>query len=137
MKNIIKLFLVSVLSILLFTGCGCQKEKTEPELKEEIKENTNENIIKDQELEVFKFTNTSLIYKDGNSILETIVTNTSSEPQYLAEFKINVRDINGNIIVTMTGFIGDSIEANSSKIITSVYGDDLTNATSIDYEIVK
>ena len=48
-----------------------------------------------------------------------------------------VIDENGNEIVTMTVFVGDSIDANASKIIDSTYGDDLTKAASIEYEVVK
>ena len=88
-------------------------------------------------MDVFKFEKTSLIYENGNSKLQTTVTNTSSEKQYLAEFLIHVKDEQGNEIVTMTGFVGDSIDANASKIIDSTYGDDLTKATSIEYEVVK
>lgn len=136
MNRILKFIMVITLTTILATGCGCQKTKDE-KTKEETKVNTNENVTKDQEVEVFKFTNTSLIYEDGNSKLQTTVTNTSNETAYLAEFLIHVKDENGNEIVTMTGFVGDSIEANSSKVIDSVYGDDLTNASSIEYEIVK
>ena len=130
--KIIKLTLLIILSIGLLTGCG-KKEDSKKD-KEEIKSNINENVIKDQTLDVFTFKNTSLIYKDGYSILETLVTNTSNEKQYLEEFKIHIKDEKGNVIVTLTGFIGDSIEANSSKRIVSTYGEDLTNATSIEYE---
>ena len=37
----------------------------------------------------------------------------------------------------MTGFVGDSIAAKTSKVIDSTYGEDLTNAASIEYEVVK
>lgn len=137
MNKVVKISLVALLSLSLLTGCGCNKKDKKAD-KEEIKTNTNQEVIKDQELESFKFTNTSLVYQDGNSVLETLVTNTSDEKQYLEEFKIIVKDANGNEIVTMTGFIGDSIDAKASKVITSTYGDDLsTKAASISYEIVK
>ena len=138
MNKGLKLGILALLSLSLLTGCGDKKEPTDKVNEEEqIKTNTNENVIKDQELEVFKFTNTSLVYENGNSVLEIAVTNTSAETQYLEEFKIHVRDKDGNEIVTMTGFIGDQIGAGETKIITSTYGEDLTTAASIDYEIVR
>lgn len=133
MKKEFILILTLVLSLGLITGCGCNKK----EEKKEVKMNTNQDVIKDQELEVFTFTNTSLVYEDETSILITKVTNTSNETQYLKEFKIHVKDIAGNEIVELTGFVGDNIEANSSTTISSSYSEDLTKAAKIEYEIIR
>lgn len=140
MKNkFIKLFTM-LLILGLVTGCGCSNKESKEKnnnLVEDIKANTNENVIKDQVLDVFTFTNISLIYENGTSTLETLVTNTSSEPQYLTEFKVHVKNELGEEIVTLTGFVGASIEANGTETIISSYGDDLSNAYSIEYEIVR
>lgn len=139
MKNNLRKLFTMLLVVGLVTGCGCSKEeKTEEKTVEEnIKVNLNENVIKDQQLEVFTFTNTSLIYENGTSTLETLVTNTSDQEQYLTEFKIIVKNEAGEEIVTMTGFVGASIEAHGTETIISSYGDDLSNAASIEYSIVK
>ena len=86
MKKIINMGLVLLIGIILLTGCG--KDKPKEENNNGPKVNTNQDVIKDQTLENFKFENTSLVYENGNSVLETIVTNTSSETTYLKEFKI-------------------------------------------------
>ncbi len=134
MKKIIKLLLVT--SLLLSFQVGCSNKKTNKK-EEKVKVNTNEKVTKDQEVEVFKFTNTSLVYEDNTSLLTTVVTNTSDEKQYLEQFKIHVKDSEGNDIVTLPGFIGDNIDAKESKTITTSYGQDLTGASSIEYEIIK
>ena len=136
MKKIGILF-VSFLIVLSLTGCGCSKKEEKEKEKEEIKVNTNENVIKDQTLEVFEFKNTSLVYENNNSKLETTVTNTGSETEYLKEFKIHVKDKDGNEIIELTGFIGDNIGAGESRVINSYYSQDLTNAESIEYEIIR
>lgn len=136
MKKILNLMVIFVFTITVATGCGCENKDKE-EKKEETKVNTNEEVIKDQTVDVLTFTNTSLVYEDNNSKLQTTVTNTSDEDVYLAEFLIHVKDENGAEIVTMRGFVGGVVEAKSSKVINSVYGDDLTTAASIEYEIVK
>lgn len=129
---------VSFLLVLSLTGCGCsKKEEKTTEKKEEVKANTNENVIKDQTLEVFEFKNTSLVYENNNSKLETTVTNTGSQTEYLKEFKIHVKDKDGNEIIELTGFVGDNIEAGQSRVINSYYSQDLTNAESIEYEIIR
>lgn len=140
MNKMFKVFAICAISFLVVTGCSCQKKTdkdNDNKTNEDIKANTNDEVIKDQEIDVFSFTKTSLIYENGTSTLETTVTNNSDETQYLKEFKIIVKDSEGNEIVTMTGFIGDSIEAKASRVIDSTYGEDLTNAASIEYEVVK
>lgn len=136
MKKVLLLTLISIISITLVTGCTLGKKPTE-EPKTVVKANTKENIIKDQTLGVFKFTRTSLLYKDGTSYLETSVTNTSDSAQTLQEFKIHVKDSKDNEIVTLTGFVGDKIDAGDTKVITSSYGADLSKAESIEYELIK
>lgn len=133
MKKELILFCVLVLSLGLITGCGCNKK----EEKKEVKMNTNEGVVRDQELEVFTFTNTSLVYEDGTSTLITKVTNTSNQTEYLKEFKIHVKDTSGNEIVELTGFVGDNIAGNSSTTISSSYSEDLTKAAKIEYEIIR
>jgi len=137
MKNNLKKLFTMLLVIGLVTGCGCNKKEDTNKTKDDVKVNTNEEVIKDQELEVFTFTNTSLVYENGTSTLETVVTNTSDQEQYLTEFKIIVKNDAGEEIVTMTGFVGSSIEAHGTETIISSYGDDLSKAASIEYTIVR
>ena len=126
--------IMGVFTIGLITGCGCSK-KEEPQ--EDIKINNNEGVIKDQTVEVFELKNTSLIYENGNTILETVVTNTSSKDEYLAEFKIKVTDASGNEMITLTGFVGEVIKAGESKVINSYCGEDLSTATNITYTVIR
>lgn len=130
-----KKIIIMLIGFILVTGCGCDKDKKKEE--EVIKENLQQEVIKDQTLEVFTFTNTSLTYQKNTSVLVTQVTNTSSEPQYLKEFKIHVWAKDGKKIVTLTGFIGSNVGPGESRMISSSYGSDLTNAASITYEIVR
>ena len=125
---------MGVFTIGLITGCGCSK-KGEPQ--EDIKINNNEGVIKDQTVEVFELKNTSLIYENGNTILETVVTNTSSKDEYLEEFKIKVTDASGNEMITLTGFVGEVIKAGESKVINSYCGEDLSTATNITYTVIR
>ena len=132
---------ISIIMLLVVTvGCNDKKQEVKKEKKKvenKIKVDTNKDVIKNQNLEVFTFTNTSLVYENSTSVLATIVTNTSSETQYLKEFKIHVKDENGSEIVELTGFVGDNIKGNDSKQIVSSYGEDITHAASIEYEIIR
>ena len=134
MKKVTIGIIMGVFTIGLITGCGCSK-KEEPQ--EDIKINNNEGVIKDQTVEVFELKNTSLIYENGNTILETVVTNTSSKDEYLEEFKIKVTDASGNEMITLTGFVGEVIKAGESKVINSYCGEDLSTATNITYTVIR
>lgn len=132
-----KKIIISILILGLLTGCGCSKQETTTNPQEEIKSNTNEGIIKDQQVEVFEFKNTSLVREENNTVLETTVTNTSSTDQYLEEFKIEIKDKDGNIMETLIGFVGDKLKTGESKVINSYCGTDLTTATDIVYTVIK
>ena len=137
MKKIIMLGMVLMTSLVVLTGCDGKDKDNKDKTADETKVNTSQDVIKDQSVDVFKFENTSLIYANNTSTLETKVTNTSSETQYLSEFKIHVKDAQGNDIIVLTGYIGSSIGPNESRVISSNYGSDLTKAASITYELIK
>lgn len=133
MKKLGKILLVFALALVVTTGCGKKELK---DIKK-LKTNTKENVVKEQSKEDFTFTDTSLVYEDNTSIFKTKVTNTSGNKQDVKEFKIHVKDKDGNDIVVLTGFIGTSLEANGSTIMTATYGADITNCESIEYEVVR
>ena len=139
MNTLTKILLVMLVATMITTtGCGKKENKEDKKgTEEETKVNTNTDVIKDQTIDVFKFENTSLVYTEGTTTLETIVTNTSSEDKMLQEFKILVKDSNGNEMITLTGFIGDTLKAGESRVINSFCGEDLTQATSIEYTVVE
>ena len=136
MKKIIVIGTLLIISASLITGCGCKKKE---EKKEDnvVKSNTNEEVIKDQKIETFEFTNTSLVYINGTSSLETKVKNNSDKEAYLKEFKIHIKGKDGKEIIELTGFVGSKLKAGEERILTSNCGMDITNAASIEYEIVK
>ena len=134
MKRVLMTMLLGLATVSLVTGCG-EKEKEKP--KDDIKVNTNEEVIKDQTLGVYEFKNTSLIYENGTSLLETTVTNNSATVVNPVEFKILVKDAEGNLMTTLTGFVGSAMQPNESRLISSYSGDDLSKAASIEYQIVQ
>lgn len=134
MKKIILITLSTLMLLAFATGCGCSNKNDK---QDKIKSNTNEDVVKDQTLDVFSFTNTSLVYEKNTSVLTTVVTNNSNEKQMLKKFNIIVKDAEGNVIVTLPGYVGSYIDAKASTVITSSYAQDLTRAAKIEYEIVK
>lgn len=138
MKQIKKLSLLMLVVIFLITATGCgKKTNNEPNKETPTKVNTNKDVIKDQEVESFKLTNTSLVYQNGTSTLVTTVKNTSKQTQYIKSFNIIVKDKSGAVMVTMLGYIGDQIPAGEVRDITSNVDLDLSSASSVQYTINK
>ena len=140
MKKIINITLMLLVCITLVTGCGKDKSKNEDKKddnKTTVEVNNNEEVTKDQNIEGITITNTSLVYEDGISYLKATVTNNTGSDYELNEYKINVKDSDGNIIVTMPGYVGSVLKNGESKTINTTIGEDLSKAYSIEYEVVK
>ena len=131
-----KILLVSLIGCLLLVtaGCGCSKKE---EQKKDTKINTSKKVIKDQKVEVFKMTNTTLVYENKMSTLTTEVTNTSKETTYIKSFNIVVKDKTGNEMITLLGYIGQEIPAGETRTITSSTDLDISKAGSIEYSVNK
>ena len=126
--------------LTLVTGCGKDKSKNEDKKddnKTTVEVNNNEEVTKAQNIEGITITNTSLVYEDGISYLKATVTNNTGSDYELNEYKINVKDSDGNIIVTMPGYIGSVLKNGESKTINTMISEDLSKAYSIEYEVVK
>ena len=90
---------------------------------------------KNQKIENFKMTNTSLKYDGGYSTLETDVKNISNETNYLKSFDIIVKDKSGKEMIKLVGYIGEEISAGETKKIISKTDMDLSKAGSVEYTI--
>ena len=137
MKKIVKLSLIMLAIFPLITGCGCSKKEDKKKEESTVKENTNKEVIKNQEVDGIKMTNTSLVTVDGISTLETTVTNDGDEDYMLVEYKIIIKGNDDKVMVEIPGFVGDTIKAGESRVITSSVDMDLSKAKSIEYEVVK
>ncbi|MDD3241952.1 MAG: hypothetical protein PHQ64_04210 [Bacilli bacterium] len=133
MKNKI---IVSIF-IILFVTTGCAKANKEEVIKNKLKYNTSENIIKEQQIGDIKISNISLTYKDNNSTFKSTITNITQEAIYLNEIHIIVKDKNNNEIVKLIGFIGKNLESNKKEVIVTSTSIDLSNANSVEYILIK
>lgn len=114
-----------------------KKEVKKEDPKTNIKVNTNEGVIRDQEIEGNIMRNTSLVVEDGITYLVVDVTNNTNQDYTLNEYMISVKDASGNVIVKIPGYIGEVIRIGDTKTIKSMVNMDLSEAASIEYEVVK
>ena len=138
MKRQIKSLLALLLVVTLVTGCGCtKKDNKKNNAKDDVKVNTEENVIKDQTFEGLTFTNTSLTTTNGVSTLITEVSNSTGEDYTLEEFTITIKNKAGEVITTIPGYVGDVIKNGETRTINSSIDIDLSNASSIEYSVKK
>ena len=132
MKKIVKIILIGIIGLNIITGCFKKEEK-----KEEVKVNTNENVVKDQEVEGLKMTNTSLVYENGTTVLVTEVINEKEEDITVKRIRIKVKDREGNTLTTLIGTIADTIKPGESRTIETETPLDLSKAESVEYSVEK
>lgn len=138
MKKQIKSLLALLLVATLVTGCGCtKKDNKKNNTKDDVKVNTEENVIKDQTFEGLTFTNTSLTTTNGVSTLITEVSNSTGEDYTLEEFTITIKNKAGEVITTIPGYVGDVIKNGETRTINSSIDIDLSSASSIEYSVKK
>ena len=136
MKNKKALFIFTLIAVIAVTGCG-KKGNNENNDGSTIEPNTNQGVVADKEVDVFTLKNTSLLWDGNQSELETTITNTSDEDAYIKGFNVHVYDSEGKEIATMYGYVGSKIKAHSSRVLSTGHYENLSNASRVEYEVVK
>ncbi len=83
----------------------------------------------------FEFILEDVKYENNSTEFKVKITNKSSEPKYLNEFLIRVKDSEGNQIASVYGIVEKEIEG--EERISCYYGGDISNFGSIEYEIER
>lgn len=127
-----KLIVLGILEIILLTGCSSKIED-----KVVNQKSIDNGINQEQVLDEFIFKENSITYEDGISTIRTLVTNNSDEDKYIELFKIILKDNTGKVVKETIGYIGDTINAKSSKVITTKINLDLSSISMIEYSYSK
>ena len=124
-----KVMILSLTTLFLLVGCGKKEEIKEPSKDIE----TNKTPISDKVLDDFSFTNTNVVVENNHSTLTTQVTNNSSEDKSIEQFKIIIKDKDGNVMKETIGYIGGVIKSKESKTIITGVNMSLTDTYDIEY----
>ena len=89
---------------------------------------TEKGVIKDEEFQGLKFTNATLINKDGIYTLSVDVKNTSKEASKVTSVNIPIKDKNGHEIITLLGYIGKVLKPGETTTIVASTSADLSKA---------
>lgn len=135
MKKVL-LTTLALVSLIMVSGCGKKENQPLPKFTEEvIKANTNEEVIKDQEVNGIKLSNISVVYEKNESILTISITNISSSviPVDSVVAKYTYEDGKTSQIDIL---VDTPLVTQQTVYATGTTTDDLTKAKKVEYEIV-
>ena len=97
---------------------------------------TDSSILRNQTVEGLSFENATLEYKDGVTTYTVDVYNENKEKVSLKNIEINFKQ-EDDTYITLTGYIGNSLDSDEGKKMQASVDLDLTNSTDIEFNIVK
>lgn len=124
-----KIMILSLSVLFLLVGCGKKEEFKEPNKDIE----TTENQISDKVLDVFSFENASIVKENGSSTITVQVTNNSDEDKNVEQFKIIIKNKDGEVVKQTIGYIGGVIKSKETKTIITSIVLDLSDVYDIEY----
>jgi len=96
----------------------------------------NSGYLRNQVVDGLSFENAEIVYEGGITTFTAEVYNENGVEYTLKNISINLTDGDGKI-VTLVGYIGETLEINEGKIITASIDDDLSDSTNLQYVINK
>ena len=126
-----KITIFVLISLLIFTGCGCRK-------KQDNNENNTPKVNKE-----LKIKNISMELTDNNTttVFTIELENTSEKDVYIKTFNIYFKDKEGKNILNDSEYIpteyDSSIKAGETQSLSLVINQNLENTYSVDYELIN
>ncbi len=125
---ILIIVLTLVIAAILCFIFSLDKKEKDTKTSEKITSNTNPEIIKEEQYKGLKFSNITLIITKNTSTLSMDVTNTENIENSISQVNIPLKDKNGNVIITLVGYIGDDLKPNETRTIKASTSANLTKA---------
>ena len=140
-----KIILLSFLSLILMTGCGCNKKEDNGNDENNIVENPNimqtPEMLENQVIQELEFKCTNLTYDGNITSLESQVTNTSDKTITLSIVIVTIKylsaESNRYSELEMEIDFGESIQPGETLSALNTVNANLGKALSIDYRIAK
>lgn len=96
----------------------------------------NTGYLRNQIVDGLSFENANLSYKNGITEFTADIYNETEDIYNLKTVSVDFKDKNNNII-TLVGYIGDTLSKNDGKYLKISTDQDLSNTISISYTINK
>ena len=134
MNKLVKLGLISLISLPLLTGCGCNKKEVTNNDNNDVEgTNPNQSVVEDQVFEGLEFVNVGA----SNGVVSTVVINNTGVTYEGSKFSMKIMDSTGNVIVELVDEVDVAMETGTTHRVETKTSADLSKAVSIEYSIVK
>lgn len=131
MKSLGKFLVVMLLVCPILVGCA--NEKKEDVKKEE--ENTSASAFKSVNKDNLIYRNSSFEVTETGTTIITEVENVGEESREITTVVLELKDKDGNIVDTLSSYVGKEIKPNDSEATIAKTDADLSNVTAIDYSV--
>lgn len=119
--------LIVIIIGLIFFGTMDRAEDNKSKKKtEETRAITAEGLIREDRFEGLVFNNVMLIKKGDMYTLTMDVRNETANEIDIPQVDVDMIDKNGNTLITLLGYIGEKMQPNETRTITSSTQVDLT-----------
>ena len=125
---LVVIIIVLIIAAIIFSGMNKTEKGANAGKTTAI---TTEGIVKDESYEGLSFKNFVLIKNGDMYTLTTDVTNSSDSEINTNQVNINIKNKDGNTIISLLGYIGDTpMAVNETRTITASTQVDLSKAYS-------
>ena len=142
-KSIDLKFIIAVIIIIILLGLiiwitfiKVNTSNNEPKKEEpKIKYNTNENVVKDKEINGILFTNIKCSFDGEYSIINYTIVNNTKETINLKEYEVIIKDKDGTILAIISPNLDEDIEPGKTRDTGNAINIDLTKAYSMELNL--
>lgn len=126
---------ITILMIIIASGCSCSKKEKEDEIKEEdvIVEVDDKTVTSDQIIDGIRFKNVSLIVKNGKTEFRVILENTVTTVKKIEHLQITFKDQNGNVVKTVNHYDFNNMKKGDTKNLSYTFSIDMSSVKTIEY----
>ena len=95
------------------------------------------SYLKDQVVDGLSFENAEFNSENGISKYQVEVINDNTEKYSLKTINVVFKDSSGEEIITLLGYIGESLEINEKKLLDVSVDEEINDIATIEYSINK
>lgn len=125
---IVVLLIVLLIALIIFLVNGKSEKSIASNEEDKMSAITEKGILKNESFGSLEFSNVTLVKDKGIYTLSIDVKNVSNEVSKVMSVDIPIKDKDGNVVVTLLGYIGKELKPNEVTTITASTSADLSNA---------
>ena len=133
MKKKILIGITSLIILVTLSGCGKEKKKEEEKKPEE----TPVASFEEQTIDGVKISGLNLAVEEGMTNILAVVENTTEESMYITRIDFQLKDKEGNVLGDLFFWVDKTLEPNTTEVMQTGISSDVTDATTVEYKIVK